>query len=245
MTTTATEPITHWNLDPDETSVEFTVKTFWGLHTVHGRFDRFTGTYDAGPDRTAIELTVEAASVDTGNKTRDKHLRADGFFAAAAHPHVHFASSSVNEADDGLLHVAGSLEAGGETASLEFPATFRLTGDALEIEATATVDRQELGMSGGPLGMIGRPVTLHVAARLGQEPSTDAPRSRSDRRSQQPDDRPSELQVLLARARRFWGPAPAPDHPLTREERLPMPSGVAEEVTRALKGLPGDTHLAD
>jgi hypothetical protein len=39
-------------------------------------------------------------------------------------------------------------------------------GDSFQIEATTTVDQQELGMSSGTLGMIRRPVTLHVNARL-------------------------------------------------------------------------------
>ena len=36
---------TRWAVDADATSVEFAVKTFWGLATVHGRFDRFDGWY--------------------------------------------------------------------------------------------------------------------------------------------------------------------------------------------------------
>lgn len=186
MTTAATEPTTHWNLGQNHTSVEFAVKTFWGLHTVHGRFDSFSGSYETGSDGTTIELTIDADSIDTGHETRDKHLRADGFFAADVHPHIHFASSRVHEVEDGLLHVGGTLEAGGKTAWLEFPATVRRVGDDIEMEATTTVDQQELGMSSGPLGMIQRPVTLHVTARLGQESFTASRRSLNDRGSQQP-----------------------------------------------------------
>jgi len=172
MTSTATQPTTaRWHLDPDDTSVEFTVKTFWGLVPVHGRFDDFTGVYETGPDGTAIELTIDADSVDTGIATRDHHLRADGFFHVEAHPHVHFVSSSVDEVEEGLLHVEGTLAAGGKTVPLVFPAEIRDSGGALEIEATTTVDREELGMSSGPLGMIRREVMLHVAARLAQRES--------------------------------------------------------------------------
>ena len=34
---------TRWTVDRDRTVVEFAVKTFWGLTTVRGRFDRFDG----------------------------------------------------------------------------------------------------------------------------------------------------------------------------------------------------------
>ena len=157
---------TRWTVDRDGSSVEFAVKTFWGLSTVHGYFDSFDGSYEAGPDGTAIELTIDADSLDTGNRTRDKHLRATGFFHVAAHPQVRFISTRVHDVNGSILHVVGRLEAAGRVVSLEFPATVQPVGDGFEIEATATVDQQELGMSTGTLGMIRRPVTLHVKARL-------------------------------------------------------------------------------
>ena len=108
MTTTeiqhrATAP-THWSVDPDQTSVDFAVKTFWGLSTVHGRFDRFRGSYKSGPYGTKIELTIDADSVDTGNATRDKHLRSTG--VTAGDPEL----LALNRTSRGLrLHTAASL----------------------------------------------------------------------------------------------------------------------------------------
>jgi polyisoprenoid-binding protein YceI len=166
--TPAIEQRTHWVVDPEATSVEFAVKTFWGLTTVHGRFDRFDGSYDVGPDGTSIELTIDADSLDTGNKTRDGHLRSAAFFHVADHPQVRFVSTRVHNVGDGMLHVVGHLEAAGRSVALEFPALLRPAGGALDIEATATVDQRELGMSSGTLGMIRRPVTLHVKARVMQ-----------------------------------------------------------------------------
>jgi polyisoprenoid-binding protein YceI len=170
MTITATEQRTaaptRLTVDPDESSVEFAVKSFWGLATVHGRFDRFDGRYETGPDGTTIELTIDADSLDTGNRTRDKHLRSSGFFHIAEHPQVRFTSTRVHDVGGGFLHVVGRLEAAGRNVLLEFPATVRHAGDGIEIEATTTVDQRELGMSTGTLGMIRRPVTLHVNARL-------------------------------------------------------------------------------
>jgi polyisoprenoid-binding protein YceI len=167
MTTTAIEQATtRWAVDPKATSVGFDVKTFWGLATVHGRFDGFSGSYETGPEGTTIELTIDADSLDTGNKTRDRHLRSSSFFHATEHPRLRFASTRVREVGNGVVHVGGRLEAAGTSVWLEFPAIVRPVGDGLEIEATTTVDQQELGMSNGPLSMIRRPVTLHVTARL-------------------------------------------------------------------------------
>ena len=150
----------------DETSVDFAVKTFWGLTTVRGQFDRFDGSYEVGPDGTKIELTIDADSIDTGNRTRDRHLRSTDFFDVAEHPQVRFTSTRVHHAGDGLLRIAGSLEAAGKVVPLEFDATARQVDDAFEVEATTTVDQRQLGMSSGQLGMIRGPATLHIKARL-------------------------------------------------------------------------------
>src|SRR6476661_6447608 len=105
---------TRWAIDSDETSVEFAVKTFWGLLTVHGRFDRLDGSYEIGPDGTTIKLTIDADSLDTGNATRDKHLRSTHFFHIAAHPQVRFTSTRVHHVTGEILQVVGRLEAAGK-----------------------------------------------------------------------------------------------------------------------------------
>jgi polyisoprenoid-binding protein YceI len=169
MTTTAAvqRPApTHWSLDPAESSIEFEVKTFWGFMTVRGHFDRFDGYYEVGPDGTKIELTVDADSLDTGNATRDRHLRSADFFGVDNHPQVRFTSTRVRDGGDGTLHVAGRLEAAGRVVPIEFEATVYPVGDDVEIEATAAVDHRHFDMSSGQLAMIRPPATLHVKARL-------------------------------------------------------------------------------
>lgn len=157
---------TRWTVDKNETCVEFAVKTFWGLMTIHGRFDRFDGSYEVSPDGTTIELSIDADSLYTGNATRDKHLRSPDFFHVVEHPQVRFTSTRVHHVTGDVLHVVGHLEAAGNVMQLEFPAVVRQLHDALEIEATTTIDQRQLGMSSGQLGMIRPPTTLHVKARL-------------------------------------------------------------------------------
>jgi polyisoprenoid-binding protein YceI len=161
----ATEPA-RWAVDSEKSSVEFAVKTFWGLTTVRGRFERFDGWYDAGPDHQSIELTIDAESLNTGNGKRDEHLRSADFFHIADHPRVRFTSTHVRSAGDGLLHVEGGLEAAGIVVPLEFDAIVRRVGEDLEVEAATSVDPQRFGMSSGQLGMIRAPASLCVTARL-------------------------------------------------------------------------------
>ncbi len=171
MTTTAIERTTvaptRWSIDRDGSSVGFTVKSMWGLIPVRGRFDRFAGSYEAGPNGTTIELTIDADSIDTGNARRDEHLRSFDFFDIEDHAQVRFRSTRVYSFGDRMLHVVGNLEVAGIVEPLEFAATVDPVGDdALAIETTTTVDPRRFGMSSGLLGMIRPPATLHVKALL-------------------------------------------------------------------------------
>jgi polyisoprenoid-binding protein YceI len=155
---------TAWRIDPARSSVEFEVPSFWGLVKVKGRFDRYDGTLDLR--RTpAVELTIDATSLDTKNARRDKHLRSDDFFGAEAHPHVRFVSESARLAGERLT-VTGTLHAAGASAPLEVTATLRQVGPELEIEGTAEIDQRRLGMTLTVLGAIGRPAKLVVRGRL-------------------------------------------------------------------------------
>src|SRR4029078_7009386 len=114
---------TRWSADGGRPQVHFAVKTFWGLLTVRGHFDRFSGSYEVGPDGAQVELTIDADSLDTGNAKRDEHLRSTDFFAVAEHPQVRFASARVRESGDGTLRVEGDLHAAGKVVALELDAT--------------------------------------------------------------------------------------------------------------------------
>ena len=170
MTTTATAPLTAapttLTVDPDASSVEFTVKTFWGLMTVHGCFDRFDGSYELGPSGTTIELTIDADSIDTGNPKRDEHLRSTDFFDVDNDAQVRFRSSRVDAVGDEILHVVVNLEVAGIAEPLEFAVTVQPAGEGVAVEAMTTVDQRRFGMSSGLLRMIRRPATLHVKALL-------------------------------------------------------------------------------
>jgi polyisoprenoid-binding protein YceI len=185
MTPIATQPTTtgtRWIVDTDRTVVEFAVKTFWGLATVRGRFDRFDGTYQVRPDDASIELTIDADSLDTGNAKRDKHLRSADFFHVGDHPIVRFASVRVRHVDGGVLHVEGALDVAGTVVPLEFDATMRQVGRDLEVEAATEVDPGSFGMTRGHLAMIRPPARLHVKARLRRPLSSDDHAVQSPRR---------------------------------------------------------------
>jgi polyisoprenoid-binding protein YceI len=174
MSSTLTETQTTvetWTADPARTTVEFAVDHFWGLHTVHGRFTGLDGSYVVGPAGQRLELTIDAASVDTGLPARDRHLRSADFFDVDEHPQVRFTSTRVIGIGDGRVRVSGELEAAGTSVPLVFEASVRMIGGELEIEAATTVDQRRFGMSQGPLRNVRPPTKLHVKAQLVRQPS--------------------------------------------------------------------------
>jgi polyisoprenoid-binding protein YceI len=158
---------TRWQLDPASSHAEFSARHFWGLITVKGHFTRVDGWLAVDDhDGCEFELTVDAASLDTGNSRRDAHLRSAEFFHVADHPAVRFTSTRVRDAAYGRLHVEGELEAAGARIPLQFEPSFTHDGDQLELTAITTVDQRRLGMTWSPLGMTRAPVTVTVRARL-------------------------------------------------------------------------------
>lgn len=158
---------TTWRLDPSRSNAEFRVKHLWGLGSVLGKFAKLDGTMqvDAG-GQCAMHLTIEATTLDTGNKKRDQDLRSHHFFHVEEHPEVRFVSSSVSDAGDGKLRVQGTLEAGSGSVPLDLEPTLKLSGDSVELDAETTVERHTLGMTKNPVGMIKGPATLTVHAVL-------------------------------------------------------------------------------
>jgi polyisoprenoid-binding protein YceI len=161
---------TRWRLDPAASIAEFRVPHFWGLLTVKGRFERFDGRLDAdsaGPQR--LELTIDAASVSTRNRQRDRHLRSSDFFDVDHHPEVGFRSTAIERAGDGSLRVHGVLTAAAGHVALELDPTVEQTGDQMQIDVRATIDQRQLGITWSPFGMTRAPVTVHVHAVLRPE----------------------------------------------------------------------------
>jgi polyisoprenoid-binding protein YceI len=157
-----------WRLDPARSSVEFHVPHFWGLITVKGRFENFAGTLDL-QSQPAVQLTIEANSLDTGNRKRDEHLRSADFFDAEHHPQVRFVSETA-VLDGNTLKVNGRLHAAGKSIPIELDATVRTVEGDLQIEAVTHAAHRELGMTWSPLGMA-RPISkLIVSGRLLREP---------------------------------------------------------------------------
>ncbi|MEV4318186.1 YceI family protein [Actinocrispum sp. NPDC049592] len=123
MTTATTTPIRGylagtWDIDPVHSEVAFTVRHMM-VSKVRGRFRSFSGTIVTGADVTdsTVIASIEAASVDTGNVLRDRHVRSADFFDADHYPLWTFRSTAVRAGGHGLV-VDGDLTIKGVTRSV-------------------------------------------------------------------------------------------------------------------------------
>ena len=133
---------TRWRIDPARSSVEFRTRTFWGTITVKGRFERYDGTLDLRREP-AIELTIDAASLNTRNKMRDKHLRSADFFDVGNHPEVRFVSEGASGAPVARGHyrarIAGRLSLHGVTQPHAVNAEVLLFADGVRLRGESTL----------------------------------------------------------------------------------------------------------
>ena len=83
-----------WNINPEHSSIQFQVR-YMGLVHVKGSFDKFQGVVtldEKDPSKSAVDVTIESASINTGVPKRDEHLRTDDFFDCPKYPTIHFVS---------------------------------------------------------------------------------------------------------------------------------------------------------
>lgn len=117
-----------WTLDAAHTTVAFTVRHM-GISKVRGTFAGVDAQLTIGETLDESELTanVDMATVDTGNRDRDAHLRSADFFDVESHPTMTFTSTAIREADAGRYTVDGVLTVNGRTNPLALTVEFHGT----------------------------------------------------------------------------------------------------------------------
>jgi len=161
-------------VDVGHSTVQFKIRHL--LTKVTGKFKDFSGSISYDPNSAAsskVAFTVQAASIDTTNERRDKHLRSDDFFGVETHSTLSFESTSVKSKGEGELAVTGSFTMHGVTKEIEIPVTVNGVmqgpwGPVAGFETTFTVDRTEYGIEynqaveGGGL-VLGHDVEIYIS----------------------------------------------------------------------------------
>jgi polyisoprenoid-binding protein YceI len=155
---TATLPSTltgSYTLDPTHTRVGFVARHAM-VTKVRGSFNEFAGGgyFDAeNPAASNVELTIQAASIDTRNADRDEHLRSNDFFDMENHPEIRFVSTAVEQTDPEHYRVTGDLAIKGVVKPVVVD--FEYTGSAVDpfgnlrvgFEGATTVNRKDWGVN--------------------------------------------------------------------------------------------------
>jgi polyisoprenoid-binding protein YceI len=142
-------------LDVSHTNVGFRVKHL-GINTVNGRFDRFSGSFtwdSTAPALTSVDVTIDAASVDTDIERRDNHLRSSDFFFVDSFPTITFRSTNVRRVEGNRFRVLGDLTIRGVTKPVvldaELTGLLRLKSGAevAAVSAKTTINRFDYGLA--------------------------------------------------------------------------------------------------
>lgn len=105
-----------WEIDSSHSGIHFSVRHLV-IAKVRGQFSRWSGAVvvpDGDFAKAAVEITIDASSIETGVADRDTHLKSADFFDVAQFPEVTFRASQVEPAGDDL-RLVGQLTIKGIT----------------------------------------------------------------------------------------------------------------------------------
>jgi polyisoprenoid-binding protein YceI len=159
-------------IDPAHSHIGFAVRQAV-VSTVVGSFRDFAGDgyLDAdSPPRSYLSLTIDAASIETGNERRDAHLRGEAFLDVGRHRTISFISTSVEGLSAGGYRVSGDLTIKKVTEPVAV--TFECTGATIDsigdpriwFEGTTIIRRRDWGLTGNAASdlLIGTRATLRL-----------------------------------------------------------------------------------
>ena len=154
-TTTATATATTWKIDPAHSHVEFAVRHLL-ISTVKGRFGGVEGTVrtdEANPAAADVNVTIDAASIDTREAQRDAHLKSADFFDVENFPTLTFRGTRVTGAPADRFTLTGDLTIHGVTREITLDVTSEgrgkdpWGGERAGYSATTKINRSDFGLT--------------------------------------------------------------------------------------------------
>lgn len=169
-----------YTFDKGHSNVGFQVRHIFT--NVAGRFTDYAGTIRIDrekPESSSVEFTIQATSIDTGEKNRDTHLRSADFFDVAAHPTIAFKSTSIKPNGKDSYLVTGDFTMRGVTKQITLPVSVLGEGkdpfgnQKMGLETGITLNRKDYGLNwnkaletGGLL--VGDEVKVQIAIEANQ-----------------------------------------------------------------------------
>jgi len=151
---TQTMGTTTWAIDPSHTVAEFAVKHMV-VATTKGRFKGVEGTINLDEQNLAgssVAVSIQVATIDSGDEKRDGHLKSGDFFDAETYPTITFKSTEIRGSGDSF-HVHGDLTIRDVTKPVVLEVE-RLGGgttpfgtEILAYEAKTKINRKDYGLT--------------------------------------------------------------------------------------------------
>lgn len=142
-----------WTIDPGHADVAFVGRHF-GLTKVRGRFTGVSGHADIAENMadSTLTVTIDTATVSSGDDTRDDHLRSADLFDVETYPQATF-TSTVVAVDGATGTITGDLTIKDVTRPVTLDVDYvghahdPWGNDRAVFSASTTIDREDWGLT--------------------------------------------------------------------------------------------------
>lgn len=146
LTTFAFTLVQGWKLT-DKYSITFSGEGASGI------FKKFTGTIafdEKNLAQSKFDVSIDVASINTGNGLQNKHAKGEEWFDAAKFPLIKYTSAKIVKSGAGYT-ATGTLEVKGVKKEVSLPFTFKAAGNAATFSGTFNINRNDfkVGKPGG------------------------------------------------------------------------------------------------
>jgi cytochrome b561/polyisoprenoid-binding protein YceI len=126
--------------------------TTWSGSSISGRFDKWHADILFGPealDKSKVTVTVDLASVKSGDLQRDASLPSADWFDVANHPQAVFTATRFQKTGPDAYVAHGTLDLRGVRKPQDLAFRLKITGDTAKVSGTAALDRLAFGVGQG------------------------------------------------------------------------------------------------
>jgi polyisoprenoid-binding protein YceI len=161
-----------WSLDPDRSTVGFSIRNFWGLIHVKGRFTDVNADGQITAKGAIFgRLDIQVASLHTGIGKRDEHLRSADFFDAERYPAISVEVTGIDPSAGDGANLQATVSIKGVSAPVPLPVQVSALDDgAVRVRTNAEIDRTQFGVDANPLGMIAKTAKIVADAYFVRTP---------------------------------------------------------------------------
>lgn len=139
-----------FKITPEDSSVKFSVKASVAIDGTFDKWDASLTFTSTDPESGALDIKIQAASVDTGSGMKDSKLKGDDFFDVKDNPLITFKSTKIVQTGPNTYDVQGNFSIRGATKpeTLTLTVSGQGTGTG-EIHGTMAFNRKDYGMTKG------------------------------------------------------------------------------------------------